>query len=211
MSIDYNLLRMKRNILVIVALLFVTISYAQSDVQEVLKRHAAEKVGQLCDYIEFLANPQNEYKTRIYYKTKALNLFINKGEEYEENGIYKKGVIMEVISTSHKRPLQRLMKDYFTGLMNMRYSKVSIESMEVSNVNASSLQQIDDSTYVCTCYFEQVFCGYREGKPVYKDITRKKVKCYVTPEISIDEEGHSQYEPIIILGDITALETIRIN
>jgi len=202
---------MKKIILAIVALMAVTFSYAQSDVQEVLKRRAAEKVGQLCDYIEFLANPQNEYKTRNYYKTKALNLFINKGEEYEEDGIYKKGVLMEVTSIWRKKPSQRLMKDYFTGLMNMRYSKVVIESTEVSNIEVSRLQQIDDDTYVCTCYFEQAFCGYRDGIPVYKDITRKKVKCYVVKEVILDDQGGEQHEYMVMLGDVTALETRRVN
>ena len=198
-------------ILAIIALPTVSVSFAQSDVQEVLKRHAAEEVGQLCDYIEFLANPQNEYKTRNYYKTKALNLFINKGEEYEEDGIYKKGVIMEVTSVWRKKPSQRLMKDYFTGLMNMRYSKVAIESTEISNIEVSRLQQIDDDTFVCTCYFEQAFCGYRDGIPVYKDITRKKVKCYILKEDIIDKEGKVQQEYILMLGNVTALETRHIN
>ena len=199
---------MRKYILAIIALLMVSVSYAQSDVQEVFKIRAAEKVALLCDYIEFIANPKKEYKERDEYKTMALNLFINKGNEYEEDGIYKKGVIMEVTSVWRKKPSQRLMKDYFTGLMNMRYSEVMIESTEVSNIEVSSLQIIDDDTYVCTCYFEQVFSGIRDGKLVYKDITCKKVKCYVTsPEIGID----GQYEPIIILGDISALETRRIN
>ena len=202
---------MKKIIIAIIALLTVSASFAQSDIQEVLKRRAAEKVGQLCDYIEFLANPQNEYKTRNYYKTKALNLFINKGEEYEEDGIYKKGVIMEVTSVWRKKPSQRLMKDYFTGLMNMRYSKVAIESTEVSNIEVSRLQQIDDDTFVCTCYFEQAFCGYRDGIPVYKDITRKKVKCYILKEDIIDKEGKVQQEYILMLGNVTALETRHIN
>ena len=202
---------MKKIIIAIIALLTVSASFAQSDIQEVLKRRAAEKVGQLCDYIEFLANPQNEYKTRNYYKTKALNLFINKGEEYEEDGIYKKGVIMEVTSVWRKKPSQRLMKDYFTGLMNMRYSKVAIESTEISNIEVSRLQQIDDDTFVCTCYFEQAFCGYRDGIPVYKDITRKKVKCYVVKEVIIDDQGGEQHEFMVMLGDVTALETRRIN
>ena len=202
---------MRKFILVIIALTTVTISYAQSDVQEVLKRHVAEKVGQLCDYIEFLANPQNEYKTRNYYKTKALNLFINKGDEYEEDGIYKKGVIMEIISVRRKNLLKILIKDYFTGLINMRYSTFAIESVEFSNIDVSSLQQIDDNTYVCTCYFEQAFCGYRDEIHLYKDITRKKVKCKVFKEFVLDDQGCEQVEYEVILGDVTALETIRVN
>lgn len=203
---------MKKIILAIVALMTVTISYAQSDVQEVLKRRAAEKVAQLCDYIEFLANPKNGYKERAMYKTEALNLFINKGDEYEEDGIYKKGVIMEVTSVWRKKPSQRLMKDYFTGLMNMRYSEVIIESTDVANIKVSRLQPTeDDDMYVCTCYFEQAFCGIRDGIPVYKDITRKKVKCYVLKEIVLDDQEGEQVEYIVMLGDVTALETRRVN
>ncbi len=202
---------MKKIILAIVAIMTITTSYAQYNIQEVLERRAAEKVGQLCDYIEFMANPENDYKTRNSYKTKALNLFINKGNEYEEDGIYKRGVFMEVTSVWRKKPSRRLMKDYFTGLMNMRYSKVKIESTEVSNIKVSRLQQIDDDTYVCTCYFEQAFCGYRDGIPVYKDITRKKVKCYVLKETILDDQGGVQYEYMVLLGDVTALETRRMN
>lgn len=203
---------MRKYILAIIALLMVSVSYAQSDVQDVFKIRAAEKVALLCDYIEFIANPKKEYKERDEYKTMALNLFINKGNEYEEDGIYKKGVIMEVTSVWRKKPSQRLMKDYFTGLMNMRYSEVIIESTDVANITVSRLQQTeDDDMYVCTCYFEQAFCGIRDGKPVYKDITRKKVKCYVLKEIVLDDQGDEQVEYIVMLGDVTAMETKRIN
>ena len=73
---------MRKYILAIIALLMVSVSYAQSDVQEVFKIRAAEKVALLCDYIEFIANPKNKYDAREIYITKALNLFINKGNEY---------------------------------------------------------------------------------------------------------------------------------
>lgn len=69
----------------------------------------------------------------------------------------------------------------------------------------SDLQKIDDNKYVCTAYFEQVFVGYREGHPVYKDRTRKKVKVYILAEETIDGQ-----EFIVLLGDVTALETNRI-
>lgn len=118
---------------------------------------------------------------------------------------------MEVTSIWREKPSQRLMKDYFTGLMNMRYSKVTIESTEVSKIEVSKLKQIDEGKYVCTCYFEQAFCGYRDGRPVYKDITRKKVKCYIVEEVILDDQGGEQHEYIVMLGDVTALETIRVD
>ena len=45
--------------LVFVLSAFATVSFAQQDVEEMIKFRAAEKVKQMCDYIEFMANPQN--------------------------------------------------------------------------------------------------------------------------------------------------------
>lgn len=177
---------------------------AQQSKQDMLRRRAAEKVGQMCDYIEFMANPQNNFKTRNYYRTMALNLFINKGEPYEEDGRKKKGVLMEVTSVNNKTSRHRLIKEYFTGLINLNYEKVTISTTEVSDIEVSKLKRIAENQYVCTCYFEQVFCGYREGRPVYRDVTRKKVKCYVFKEQTEDGE-----EYMVMLGDVTAMSTKR--
>lgn len=97
------------------------------------------------------------------------------------------------------------MKDYFTGLINLRYSKVDIQSTKVQDIKVSELQKIDDNKYVCTAYFEQIFIGYRDGRPIYKDRTRKKVKVYILAEETIDRP-----EFVVMLGDVTALETTRI-
>lgn len=177
---------------------------AQQNKQDMLRRRAAEKVGQMCDYIEFMANPQNKFKARNYYQTMALNLFINKGEAYEEDGRKKEGVLMEVTSVNSKTSKHRLIKGYFTGLINLKYEKVTISTTEVSDIEIGKLQRIEEDKYVCTCYFEQVFCGYREGRPVYRDVTRKKVKCYVFKEQTEDGE-----EYVVMLGDVTAMDTRR--
>lgn len=169
--------------------------------QDLLRNRAAQKVGQMCDYIEFMANPENDLETRSYYCDKALNLFINRGNAYEEDGIMKEGVLMEVSSVNRKSKLPKLMKKYFIGLMNLKYQKVVIESTDVSEIEVSNLREVDNY-YVCTCYFEQAFCGYRDGRPVYRDITRKKVKCYIYVEQT--ERGE---EYIVMLGDTTVTET----
>lgn len=197
-----------KSFLVLIGLILTSCVYAQTttaSVDEMLKRRSAEKVGEMTDKIEFMANPQNDIQTRYVYKSKALKLFVNNGEAYEEDGRHKDGVYMEVTSVYRKKPSRRLMRDYFEGLINMRYSKVTIESTDVSNIKVSNLQKTDDGQYVCTCYFEQAFCGYKDGRLVYKDITRKKVKCYVSREETIDG-----VEYIVRLGDVTALETIKV-
>ena len=182
-------------------------AFAQSDtgISELMKQRAQQKVAQMNDNISFMADKSKSLDTRNYYKRRALNLFIEKGEPYEEEGIPNTGVKMETTSIYRKKPSRRLMKDYFTGLVNLRYSKVDIQSTKVHEIEVSNLQIIDDNKYVCTAYFELVFVGYREGHPVYKDRTRKKVKVYILAEETIDGQDF-----IVLLGDVTALETYRI-
>lgn len=187
-----------------IIVILIAVSASAQDKQDMLRRRAAQKVGQMCDYIEFMANPQNQLATRKYYRLMALNLFINRGESYEEDGRTKKGAMMEVTSVNKKTPKHSLVKDYFTGLMNLRYEKVTISTTEVSDIRVSSLRRVGENEYVCTCYFEQVFCGYRDGRPIYRDITRKRVKCYVFVEQTEDGE-----EYIVMLGDVTAIGTTR--
>lgn len=182
-------------------------AFAQNDagVSELMKQRAQQKVAQMNDNISFMADKSKSLDTRNYYKGRALNLFIEKGEPFEEEGIHNTGVKMETTSIYRKKPSRRLMKDYFTGLVNLRYSKVDIQSTKVHEIEVSELQKIDDNKFVCTAYFEQIFVGYRDGRPVYKDRTRKKVKIYILAEETIDGQ-----EFIVLLGDVTALETTRI-
>lgn len=178
---------------------------AQNSIEDQIKRRAAERVAQMNDYISFMADKSNDLETRQYNKKQALNLFAGRGYDYEENGIHKEGVRMEVTSVNNTRPRAKLMRVYFNGLVNLTYQKVSIQSTEVSSIKVSNLQKVDNNLYVCTCYFDQVFIGYRDGIPVYKDITRKKVKCYV--EVQDAEDG---LEYVVLLGDVHAIDTKRI-
>ena len=43
--------------------------------------------------------------------------------------------------------------------------------------------------------------GYRDGKPVYKNIETKHIKCYISLEDTDDG-----YDTIVKLGDMTALD-----
>lgn len=191
----------------LVLLLTGTSTYALNDtgISELMKQRAQQKVAQMNDNISFMADKSKNLDTRNYYRGKALNLFIEKGEPFVEEGIPNTGVKMETTSLINKKPSRRLMKDYFTGLVNLRYSKVDIKSTKVHEIEVSDLQKIDDNKYVCTAYFEQIFIGYRDGKPVYTDRTKKKVKVYILAEETIDGQ-----EFLVLLGDVTALETTRI-
>lgn len=195
----------KRITMLLLVIMVTTQAFAQNSATEQIKRRAAEKVGLMNDYISYMANKKKSSKTRIYYKTKALRLFAGGGDSYEENGIQKEGVQMEVTSINRKTKSRRLMKTYFQSLINLKYNDVQITSTDVADIKVSQLQRIGENLYVCTCYFEQAFIGYMDGRPVYKDITRKHVKCYV-----YTEETESGTEFMVLLGDVTADQTRKL-
>ena len=179
---------------------------AQIDAEEMMKIRCAEKVWQMCDHIEYMANPQNKVENRRYHRKVALKLFIGQGNEYEEDGRVRDGVTMEVTSVNRGKPKSSLMKDYFSNLINrLNYSKVVMQTTDVTHMKVSELQPYDENTYVCTVYFVQSFLGYRDGRPVYGDTTHKRIKCYV--KIEQTEQGE---EYIVLLGDVTATDTQRL-
>ena len=96
-------MKLVKFILVVFALSMAFVGSAQVEGQEeMIKRPCAEKVGQMNDYISFMANKKKPEESRLYYRTKALNLFIGKGFSYEENGVTKDGVMMQVTSKNRK-------------------------------------------------------------------------------------------------------------
>ena len=198
---------LRRIVVLQFAFLFFLPIMGQNAVDEQIKRTAAQRVAQMNDYISFMADKSNDMETRQYYKKQALNLFAGRGYNYEENGVNKEGVRMEITSVNNTRHRSKLMRVYFNGLMNLTYQKVSIQSTELASIKVSNLQKVDNNMYVCTCYFDQVFVGYRDGRPVYKDITRKKVKCYI--EVQDVEGGPQEY--VVLLGDVQAIDTKRSN
>ena len=203
---------MTRFILAIIILFASTVSYAQSSKSDLIARRAQQKVKQMTDYVAYMANKEKPIEDRKEYRIAALNLFIGHGEPYIVNGASRKGVYMQITSKYRTKPTQRLMKDYFTGLINMRYSKVVIESSDIADIKVSELKKVAEHEYECTCTFVQAFCGYRDGRPVYKDITKKRVTCRIIEEetVKITETGdiETEYEYVVLLGDVEALETI---
>lgn len=194
-------------VVVLITMFFMVsnVSAQTFDQEKMIQKRAAEKVAQMNDYISFMASKKKNLENRKYYKPKALNLFMGKGYSYEENGVEKKGVMMEITSVNRKSVSHQLIRDYFDNLINLKYTDVQITSTEIANIKVSNLQQIDENLYVCTCQYDQAFAGYRDGRPVYKDITTKRIKCYVKVE---DTEDGEEY--IIMLGDVTALSTKRL-
>ena len=77
------------------------------------------------------------------------------------------------------------MKVYFQKLIGLvtgvppKYTKVTITSSELGEIQVGNLHQINDNLYECIATFYQCFYGERGEVMVYKDYTEKSVKCYV--------------------------------
>ena len=198
-------------VLATILLFMASLTYAQSNVEDLIAKRAQQKVKQMTNYVEYMANKDESLEDRKEYRTIALNLFIGHGEPYTLNDTTRKGVYMQITSKYRKKPTERLMKDYFTGLINMRYNKVVIESTDVKDIKVSELRKVGENEFECTCTFVQAFCGYRDGRPVYKDITKKRVTCHIfgeeTVKVMANGEIKTSYEYIVLLGDVEALET----
>lgn len=195
-------------------LLFVAVSvFAQPEegISDLMKQRARQKIAQMNDNISFMADPQKSEAMREKYRSIALNLFVAGGEAYEDADTINTGVKMETTSIYRKKPTRRLMKDYFSGLVSLdkRYSKVKIQTTKVNEIKVSDLHKVKDGLYVCTAYYEQIFVGYRDRIPIYKDRTRKKVKIFIKEDIVIGDNGEER-ELEVLLGDVTAEETNKL-
>lgn len=210
---------MKRLIISLSILLFAATSMqAESLTKEqqlLLKQRAAQKVSLFTGYITKIADKVESLEHRLYFKDAALKLFIGKGQSYNEyyiqsNGqqvkVERDGVKMQVTSvrTGSKRDL--LMRSYLYNLANLKYSKVEVQTTDVAHMRVSNIEKVGKDTYRCVCFFKQSFVGYKDGVPVYRDITEKKVECIIN---GIDTPDGYEYE--VFLGDVTAAETQSIN
>lgn len=175
--------------------------------EDLIRLRAAEKVGQMNDYIKNMADKSQTMNYRNRRKTKALNLYVGKGYEYVEDGVRKEGVQMQVTSKNKAKIGQPLIRRYFDNLVGQKldriYTNVKIEATEVADIKVSSLRKVDDNLWECTCVYDQAFEGWRDGRPIYRDITTKRIKCYVIAE-QTEDDG---WEFIILLGDVYAIKT----
>lgn len=139
----------------------------------------------------------------------ALELFIGKGNTYEYTDDYgnrrtHEPVKMQTSSRYRKYP-PKPMTQYLQSLRNLTYTKVVIESADA--VRVDNIFETPDGKYEAIAYFSQKFCGYRDGRLVYNDVTEKKVKIYVEKEVIPTPSGEDQIIWQVLLGDIYVVST----
>lgn len=177
-----------------------------STFNEAIKKRVQIEVGHLTEKISQMADKNTPINIRKRIKTEALKLFVEEGKAYYDEDVYKEGVTMETTSLYRKKPISRLMRDYFDGVINYKYSTVVISSTKYIYIEVSDLKAVEKNHYVCTACWEQEFRGYIDGKPVYGDLTRKNVKVH----IYMIKTSTGKDNIIIKLGDVKAVETKKL-
>ena len=199
---------MKHYLLLIIFTVISVTANAEDDIYDKIRSRTCLKLCQLNDCLTFIADKNSDLETRQYYKKQALNMFVGKGYCYENDGVLKNGVKINIHSKYKVRNRSIYLRSYLNGLLNFTYKKVLIQLP----AKVSGIQKIDDKHYVCYCYYDQIYIDQNDSVYVInqndsihtcKDFyTHKKVKCYI--EVENTEDG---YEYTILLGDIYAIET----
>ena len=193
---------------IVILMSSISVGAQDYDKDKILQQRAKERVKLMNDYVSWMGSKEQSEVARNYYRKKALPLFIGKGYEYEENGVPKQGVMMQTTSVNRPGVDTTLLRDYFSRMIKLKYSKVNITSTEIADMKVSDLKKVDsgDSTtlYMCTVQYVQYFRGEYGDGYVYTDKTTKRIVCYV--EVEGTEDGR---EFMIKLGDVEAISTER--
>ncbi|MBR2199384.1 MAG: hypothetical protein IJ894_01345 [Bacteroidales bacterium] len=182
--------------------------YLSDDQKKFIGRRAAQKTGQMNNYISYMVDEGYSMKEREDYMQSAKDLFLGRAEEYYEEGYWK---IVNMQVTSLYNPTRTYpVKLYFESLVGLIkrgvYDCAKINTTEIADMQVSTLRHVYGNEYECTVAYVQTFCGYKDGRPLYCDRTKKNMKCRVY--LISDGDGGSEIE--VYLSDCHATETTRI-
>ena len=156
------------------------------------ERKALQKTNQLNIYLKIICDKSAKMDEVSKAIDQSLTLFVDGNAMVETSSVNRTDVKRYKIGS------------YLAKIKALNYDKVEIEWTNVQYV--SDLKQGPDGNYYGVVSFEQVFRGYRDGKLVYQDITRKNatvvLKAY---EKNVDGNTKSLWD--VLLSDIGVIST----
>ncbi len=205
----------RMTIVVLVLLAVCGASYGQELTQEQKKALQVRVKNKVDEYQFYLGQLADKRSTSAEVKTNAYNLaiklFIGECENYEiydpdlEHNVTKPAVRMEVSSKYRSSKSRTLMKRYLNNLRNNQtYDQIEITDADI--VRVDNIYRVGDH-YECVAYFCQKYIGYRDGRPVYSDVTTKKVRVYIQAIEIPRSDGSTETIWNALLGDIYVIST----
>ena len=193
------------------------VSAQLSDTQNLIEQRGWEKVRQLNDFIAFMASPNIEKETKVFYKEQALRWFINCGEPFDvvieksdgsKDTIRREGATIEVVGLLKSSKRKYSIKRYFDGLTNGLYKPVDIDCIEcISNDTYIPSQTDSCSNCHVACIVRTLFYN---GTDRQKGIccSERAPKWYIgqlgTDEVLDEDTGEIIHEYRTCIGDIKA-------
>ncbi len=148
------------------------------------------KVRKLIDYIEIIAQKTTSQTSALATMENAIGLFDSENHSVEVSSKYR--------PDKSKFPI----RTYLNRIRMLNYQKVTIDAASFTYV--SNFKLGPDGNYYGIAKFRQLFVGYRENRPIYRDITTKSIAVVLKPyQKSID--GQSQEFWDVFLGDISVI------
>lgn len=172
---------------------------AQQNVDSLTISRYVQKIMLLQEYLSDMSNNNENLPNRLHYASKVLSLFINNGGEYEENGIKRKGVIIELPSTEGVS--RRLLKNYLNGVAHLRYKPIRITGCIIGHVNVGSMRPHPESGFIGEVTYDTKLEFSPEGFRL-QDISPRKVMCIIGHSIYNIIEGRETIEVSAPLCDI---------
>lgn len=108
------------------------IAFGQDYSSNLLTNRIYQRIGKINDNISLMRSPNKDIYTREYYKNQALSMIYNCGDNYiSPSDSVENEIRLSYISNIGKKHVFNSVKDYFTGLVNLRYLPVEIYSVNI--------------------------------------------------------------------------------
>lgn len=155
---------------------------------------ALDRVADLGRYFSIIADKETPWQEANDAIDLAVDLFIS--EEAQ----------VEVSSTNSTQKRQYPIRKYLERLKLLKYDQVEISWSEIQYV--SNLKKGPDGNYYGIVTFQQRFTGYRDGRAVYSDVTKKNIEV-VLKGYTKDVAGVTEELWDVFLSDIGVENTRR--
>ncbi len=164
---------------------------SEADYEEYAAK-AMNKAEYLSHYLALLCNRDLDAYDKEQAVENALKLFVHDS------------TLVQVSSVTRDEVTTYRVSEYLDHLSLLDYDKVELLWRNVQYITKFRLAT--DGNYYGTITVEQVFQGYKEGKPIYEDITQKDIEI-VLGNFLKEESGTSEYVWDVLLSDIGVEET----